>query len=111
MYEIENFLADKIKQEKKRLKSYGNKANSLANSVSIACSIGTFVQAFMAESRYFEIKRVLKWLDESASHRNGYTKELRQLQKKLLERKRELKIQKKAVMNMAVEKQEKSPWK
>jgi hypothetical protein len=60
--EIRELLAEKIRYEKKRLRTFDSKANAF----DISNAITRFVLALMAESRYKELRRLVKH-----KHRGG----------------------------------------
>jgi hypothetical protein len=57
--EIAQLLATKFQAESARLKSWGTKTDDKA-AISFAMRVVDFVRSLMAESRYRELKRVLK---------------------------------------------------
>ena len=64
--EVRELLAEKIRYEKKRLKTFDSKANAF----DISNAITRFVLALMAESRASELKRLKKVLDKQPSQGN-----------------------------------------
>ncbi|SRR6266436_633861 len=92
--EIRALLALKFSKEKKRLKTYGTKANSF----DLANSVARFVIALMCESRYRELKRVKKkfnpkYLKERLQATKAMTKVLQDFAEEM-EKKRPYKFKK-----------------
>lgn len=75
--EIRGLLSEKFSKEKKRLKTYGTKANSF----DLANAVFRYVVSLMCESRYRELKRLkknfnLKYLKERLKATKDMTKVL-----------------------------------
>lgn len=100
--EVRAFLAEKFSREKKRLKTFGTKANSF----DYAHVITRYVLALMADSRNREIKRSLKFV---AAH--GRCDPRVELEPYLQERLKSTSVMSKAIENMAKDDEANRPWK
>lgn len=61
--EINQLLANKFVRESKRLASWGTKTDEKA-AISFAMAVSEFVRAMMADSRYRELKRIKKFIEQ-----------------------------------------------
>jgi hypothetical protein len=97
--EIRTFLAEKIKIEKKRLKSYSTHANPF----DLSNAIARHVEALMSSSRYDELKMLEHFLEKKKINSNRLTVYVK-------DRKKGLKNMKEALNNTAEETDRKRPW-
>jgi len=100
--EIRQLLALKFSKEKKRLKTYGTKANSF----DLANAVARFVVALMCESRYRELKRLKKVMDKQPSQGNT-----RKIWEHMKERLQATKGMTKVLQNFAEEMEKQRPYK
>ena len=99
--EIRDMFIIKIRREKKRLKSYGTKIDSFQ----IANVVASFSQALQAESRYSELKRLLKFCRKKKIFPTS------ELSSYLQERVRATKQMSEAIEHSAEHNEKNRPWK
>jgi len=101
--DIRNLLAAKFKAESSRLASWGTKTDEKA-AISFADAVTEFVRALCAESRYRELKRVMK---KGLHHKKeGWGPVMDYLQERL----HATKIMAKAIEKFAIDKESKRTW-
>lgn len=99
--EIRALLAQKFSKEKKRLRSYKTPYASF----DLANAVARYVQNFMAESRYRELKNLRQFIEK---HHIDVGKRLNAY---IMERSKATKLMAKALENEAVATESKRPWK
>jgi len=111
--EIARLLAEKFKRESARLNSWGTKTDEKA-AFSFAMSVVEFVRALMCDSRYRELKRVLKQFKKYAGNSDEHYKlssSERTLRDYIEERMKATKAMTIAIQKFALEKEGKREWK
>lgn len=99
--DLRNLLAAQISKEKKRLKTYGTKANSF----DLANAITRYVQAFICDGRHREMLRLKKVLDKQPSQGNVH-----KIYEHNKDRLHGLEVMGKALGNFALTCEKNRPW-